>query len=104
MDYPVYTVPCCLADVVPCGLTWDPAATKLVQEHTFEAGQGIPLSAVISSYVETENGKLAAVTLSSEVWTICSLYPHISAVYLPFAPCTLTLVLCTYHLLPVPSH
>ncbi|KAL5468708.1 hypothetical protein EMCRGX_G029817 [Ephydatia muelleri] len=65
MHYPVFTVPCCLAGVVPNGLTWDPAATKLVQEHA-KAGQDMPLSAVISSYVETENGKLAAVTLSAE--------------------------------------
>lgn len=78
MHYPVFTVPCCLAGVVPNGLTWDPAATKLVQEHA-KAGQDMPLSAVISSYVETENGKLAAVTLSAEVWRTRTL---IATIYL----------------------
>eukprot|EP00731_Ephydatia_muelleri_P038185 Em0674g8a len=49
----------------PKGLTWDPAATKLVQEHA-KAGQDMPLSLSSPAMWETENGKLAAVTLSAE--------------------------------------
>lgn len=72
MEYPVCTVPCCLADVAPTGATWDPAATKFVQDRT-KAGEQLPLLAVVSSYAETSNGKLPSVTLTltSEVreWT-----------------------------------
>ena len=80
MEYPVCTVPCCLADVAPTGATWDPAATKFVQDCTkageqdrTTAGEQLPLLAVVSSYTETSNGKLPSVTLTltSEVreWT-----------------------------------